>query len=85
MEGIEITEPTGGIVIIKSKREDGLFQKYEAHHDPVTDDWQVVSDFDSQIQGQWLLSKSGAISFVLERIGVSPNAEYTMAPDRTSA
>ena len=30
-------------------------------------------------------SKSEAISFVLERTGVSPNAEYTMAPDRTSA
>lgn len=85
MEGIEITEPTEGTVIIKWRSEDGCFWKYEAHYDAATGDWGVFSDSDSRIQGQWLLTKSGAISFILKRIGVSPNAEYTIAPDRTSA
>ena len=85
MEGIQITEPTEGTVIIKWRNAEGCFWKYEIHHDPATGDWGVYSASDSRIQGQWLLTKSGAINYILKRIGVSPNAEYEMAPDRTSA
>jgi hypothetical protein len=85
MDRVKITEPTESTAIIRWRDEGGCFRKYEVHQDPVTGDWSVFSESDLRIQGQWLLSKSGAINFVLERIGVSPNGEYERAPDRTSA
>jgi hypothetical protein len=48
-------------------------------------DWIVTSQTDELVQGDWMLTKEDAIKFALERAGVLEDANYTPAPDRTSA
>ena len=58
--------------------------RFRISYDPWTGDWLVDSP-EEMIQGTYLLSKRGAIDYCLERVGMIEDAEYKMAPDRTSA
>jgi len=58
---------------------------YKLRQDSRIGDWKVVCESDSQVQGNWIMTKGGAIQYVLYQAGVIENANYRRAPDRTSA
>lgn len=76
MKETRIIEPTGGVIVVATDEE-----RYECHHDPVTDDWQVTSN-GGGVLGTWLMSKEDAINYVLEQAGVIEDANYQRAPER---
>jgi len=80
MKETKIIEPTGGLVLIATADSD-----YECHHDPHTGDWQVISNDDELVQGDWIMTKDDAIKYALYQAGVIANADCRRAPDRTSA
>lgn len=59
---------------------DGI--EYKILYDKYTGDWSVYSDQDAQIQGDWFLTKEGAVNYVLNSNGIVENDRYQRAPDR---
>jgi hypothetical protein len=56
--------------------------EYKVTYDKYTGDWSVYSEQDPLVQGDWFLTKEGAINYILDRRNVINNDNYDRAPDR---
>lgn len=79
---VNIVEHDEGLVTIFAEGD----RTYDAIYDEYTGDWLVTSESEGDIPVQvWLLSKNGAIQYILERVGLIEDGDYEQAPDRCSA
>lgn len=56
--------------------------EYRISHDSHTGDWCVTSPDDSLVLQDWILTKEGAVQYVMQMAGLIENGNYRYAPDR---
>jgi hypothetical protein len=79
MKRVTIIEEQGHIAVFDDECH------YDAYFDKATGDWQVTSDDDELVQGEWMMTRDDAMKYILEQAGVIVDANHERAPDRTSA
>lgn len=55
--------------------------QYKLIHDEAVGDWCVVSE-DKNIQGDYIMTKRGAINYILQDSGLLMTDSYRFSPDR---
>ena len=77
---IEYIEYVDGDQAVVLSFEDG--RRYEIQQDPYTGDWHVLSEDETSVLCEYLMTRDDAVKYVLHWEDVLEEADYELAPDR---